>query len=62
VLPAVFLGATLLQGARQYFDLPPGFFQGPDWRAEVAEWRRDPSHPMATWPANAHFRIRLPPP
>ncbi|MBL8729448.1 MAG: hypothetical protein JNM25_13515 [Planctomycetes bacterium] len=62
LLPAVFLGATLLQGVRQYFDLPPGFFQGPDWRAEVAAWRRDPSHAMATWPANAHWRVRLPPP
>lgn len=61
-LPALFLSAGLLQGARQYLDLPEGFYRGPDWRAEVAAWRADPSYAMRTWPANASWRIRLPPP
>jgi len=24
--------------------------RGPNWRAEVAAWRRDPAHPIAIWP------------
>jgi len=32
---------------------------GPDWRSEVAAWRADPNHPLATWPPN--WGLRLPP-
>jgi hypothetical protein len=32
-------------------------FDGPSWRAEVAAWRRDPSHPIAVWPADWQLRL-----
>ena len=29
----------------------PVFKSGPSWRAEIAKWRADPSHPIAIWPS-----------
>jgi hypothetical protein len=41
----------LLIDARYFFVTPEAFAQGPNWRAEVAAWQRDPSHRLLTWPA-----------
>ncbi len=41
-------------------DLPrssPYIATGPDWRAEVAEWREDHSHPIAIWPQGWSMRL-----
>ena len=37
----------------------PLFFSGPPWRPQVEQWRRDPSKPLAIWPAG--WRVSLPP-
>ena len=37
-------------GAHEYFWTDPLIDHGPDWRTEVALWRRDPSHVLAIWP------------
>ncbi len=58
---ALFVFATIVQGSVQYFELPPLFYEGPDWRAEVAAWRQDPSRPLAIWPGEERWMIRLTP-
>jgi len=60
----VLLAGALVQGTRQYFEQLPLYTEGPDWRAGVAAWRADPTHPIATWPATQppNWFVRLPPP
>jgi hypothetical protein len=33
---------------------------GPYWRAEVAAWRADPTHPIQVWPATWPYKVRPP--
>lgn len=51
VLSGVALAWIVAVGAYNYFVPPsPIFVTGPDWREEVAHWRRDPSWPLHIWP------------
>lgn len=45
------LSGILLVGAVSFFRPPPALATGPDWRAEVRQWRQNPSHELAVWPA-----------
>lgn len=40
----------VVMGIVPYFHPLPGLADGPDWRTEVAAWRQDPQHRLATWP------------
>ena len=44
-------------GAREYAWVDPKMAHGPSWRAQVLDWRADPSRPIALWPSS--FSIRL---
>lgn len=53
------LMAWLLLVGVAYFRLPQALMaHGPDWRQQVAEWRENPAHPLAIWPAG--WVVRLP--
>ena len=47
-------------GASSYFRPLGSLREGPDWRAEVAAWRADPQHRLASWP-KAYWLIDLAP-
>jgi hypothetical protein len=47
-------------GASSYFQPLRILADGPDWRSEVAAWRADPEHRLASWPMGA-WRIDLAP-
>ena len=50
-------------GMREYFWPSASIFaHGPDWRAEVAHWRRDPSYPIRLWPGlpEGKWTVQLP--
>jgi hypothetical protein len=49
----------LVVGSNEFFrsDARRWFFTGPDWRREVADWRRVPTSALEIWPAP--WRIRL---
>lgn len=57
---ALFVAASIVQGVAQYVEHPAHYFTGPDWRTEVAAWRRDPSHRLAVWPVGDDWKIALP--
>ncbi len=54
-LRQVALGALVVWmiaiGTKPYFKPSAMFANGPNWKAEVAAWRRDPSHQLEIWPA-----------
>jgi hypothetical protein len=50
----------LLIGCCEYWWVTPAMAAGPAWRAEIAQWRADPTHPIAVWPAGFAYRIRIP--
>lgn len=60
VVAGCFVAAAIAQGAWQYCHRPAFYTDGPDWRAEVAAWRQDPSRPLAVWPTSERWRIHLP--
>ncbi|HKM62738.1 MAG TPA: hypothetical protein VJY39_09635 [Acidisphaera sp.] len=62
LLAAVLVAWRIAVGAVDYFLPTPVFAHGPDWRQEVAEWRRDPGHRFHIWPAEDPWRLSLPPP
>jgi hypothetical protein len=50
----------ILLGCCEYWRITPAMADGPAWRAEIAQWRADPSHTIAVWPASFAYRIRMP--
>ncbi len=40
----------IVVGIATFVQFDPLIADGPDWRAEVASWRADPEHRLATWP------------
>jgi hypothetical protein len=49
-------------GANEFFrsDARPAFFTGPDWRQQVAAWRRGETRDLAIWPAPWKLRLSDP--
>jgi hypothetical protein len=63
-LSALWLGAALAMGAINFIRGPldtPQFFMGPSWSNQVAQWRKDPSQPLAVWPPPWHLNLPLQP-
>jgi hypothetical protein len=50
----------LVVGCCEYWWVAPGMAAGPAWQAEIAQWRADPTHTIAVWPANFAYRIKMP--
>jgi hypothetical protein len=50
VVAALLLAVALAGGAARYPDTLRWKPTWPAWRAEVAKWRRDPTHPLQVWP------------
>ena len=50
-------------GVHEYFwPSMPYFAHGPDWRAEVAHWRKDPNYEIQLWPGpGGPWQLRLSP-
>jgi hypothetical protein len=48
----------LAVGVASYPHVEAWMRHGPDWRAEVAEWRADPTRPIAIWPDGWSLRLR----
>ena len=60
VLAGTLLAAGLVLGVLRYPSTvrwEPGF---PQWRAEVAAWRRDSRHPLRIWPPGWTFVLPAP--
>ena len=53
----VAVALTLISGTISYARPIRELARGPVWRDEVAAWRADPGHPLATWPAR--WRVDL---
>jgi len=49
VLRGALVGLAIIIGFVTYRQ-PFGWTEGPDWRAEIALWRADPSHRIRIWP------------
>jgi heme exporter protein D len=47
---AIMITWLLVIGAREYPRAGQFFRTGPQWPAEVAAWRADPTHPIGIWP------------
>lgn len=49
-------------GVHEYF-VPTSIYyaSGPDWRSQVAAWRKDPTRALETWPGNGTWLVHLPP-
>jgi hypothetical protein len=45
-------------GAHEYFSTPPWYSQGPLWRHEVYEWRKNPDHLLEAWPGGWSFHLK----
>lgn len=59
----IWLAAALLMGMFNFAHAPldwPQMFFGPQWSAQVEQWRKDPAQPLAVWPPPWH--LNLPPP
>jgi hypothetical protein len=50
----------MLVGASNYTHVERMMSRGPEWRREVAQWRADPTRPIAIWPAG--WTVILAPP
>jgi hypothetical protein len=62
-LGGIWLGVALAMGLFNFLRAPLDWqqmFFGPSWKAQVEQWRKDPSQPLAVWPAPWH--LNLPPP
>lgn len=62
VLDALWLAAALAMGLVNFACAPlnwPIIFSGPPWSQQVEQWRKDPSKPLAVWPAG--WQVTLPP-
>jgi len=62
VLGALWLAVALLMGLINFACGPldwPLIFFGPPCRPQVEQWRKDPSQPLAVWPAG--WQLSLPP-
>ena len=60
VFGALWLGAALLVGMVNFACGPlewPSIFSGPAWSSQVEQWRKDPSKPLAVWPAGWQFSL-----
>jgi len=53
--------AAIVAGSSTYFRYPAMTSTGPDWRNEVALWRRDPSHKLLIWPFGWDMRLSYKP-
>jgi hypothetical protein len=51
----------LLVGMVHYPHVEPAMARGPSWPEEVAKWRADPSHRVATWPISPDWALSLAP-
>jgi hypothetical protein len=59
-LGALWLAAALLMGLVNFACGPvdwPVIFSGPRWSTQVEQWRKDPSKPLAVWPAGWQFSL-----
>jgi len=59
---ALWLMTALFMGLVNFACAPldwPLLFSGPPWAPQVEQWRKDPSRPLAIWPAG--WRFMLPP-
>jgi hypothetical protein len=59
---AAWLAGALLMGMVNFARGPidwPLIFSGPPWGPQIEQWRRNPSKPLAVWPAG--WRFNLPP-
>jgi hypothetical protein len=57
---AVWLAGAMLMGSVNFARGPidwPLIFSGPPWGPQVEQWRRDPSRPLAVWPAGWQFNL-----
>jgi hypothetical protein len=61
MIPTVLVVLLIYTGSRQYFDLPPSFTHGANWKDEVAAWRRDPAYKLHMWPRGWTPELRLNP-
>ena len=60
-LAAAWLAAALFMGMINFACGPldwPIIFSGPPWGPQVEQWRKDPSRPLAVWPAG--WQVSLP--
>jgi hypothetical protein len=61
-IAGIWLVAVLVMGCFNYACAPldwPNLFSGPSWAQQVQQWRKDPSKPLAIWPAG--WEVTLPP-
>ena len=45
-------------GLHEYFYIPEGSRNGPNWQSEIRQWRKDPNHVLAIWPKGWYMRLK----